>query len=66
MTRAQGSAVVVLANHSSDGSDVPLWVGNQWVSSEHRNSDLLFWALLEHDDGDSFQHMSWTDGIDLP
>lgn len=51
VTRAQGSAVVrVPAAGGADGAAQYLWLGNAFVSSPARDSDLLYWTVLEFND----------------
>ena len=50
VTKAQASAVLDVGNNQW------LWLGNQWVTSERRNADLLYWTLLAFDEnGDVLQ-----------
>jgi hypothetical protein len=68
VTRAQGTKVVVVPSPSG-GPDQYLWVGNQWVTSaqpgRERNSDLLFWALLEFAEDGNITQMAWADTATL-
>ena len=43
VTHAQASTVISI-------HDQFLWLGNQWVTGSTRNSDLLYWSVLNFDD----------------
>ena len=59
VTRAQASAVVVVGEQY-------LWLGNQWVTANARNADLLYWSVLRFSsDGDVLQFV-WAPEIKLP
>jgi hypothetical protein len=49
VTRAQASAVFQVED-SCSGEMQFVWLGNQWTSSLKRNSDLLYWSILEWDE----------------
>ena len=46
VTQAQASAVFQVENPLS-GQMQYVWLGNQWTSSPRRNTDLLYWSILE-------------------
>ena len=45
ITRAQASAVFSVEN--LDGASEYIWFGNQWTTSPRRNSDLVYWSVIE-------------------
>jgi hypothetical protein len=47
VTRAQASAVFRVP--TAGGGEEFVWVGNQWMTGDTRNHDLLYWARLEFD-----------------
>jgi hypothetical protein len=57
VTRAQGSAILQIGGSGPAGQT--LWLGNQWNSGLRssppgpRNHDLLYWALLEFEEGEA-------------
>ena len=57
VTRAQASDVFNV------GDDQWVWLGNQWVSGEgrRRNSDLLYWSLLDFNARGEIAQFTWRD-----
>ena len=64
ITRAQASAVFSVEN--VDGTSEYIWFGNQWTTSPRRNSDLVYWSIIEwEEDGLSIKPFVWQDEIEL-
>ena len=41
------------------GSGQLIWLGNQWVSSPFRNTDLLYWSILSFNSTGHVQQFTW-------
>lgn len=67
VTKAQGSKVITVP--WVDGSTQYLWLGNQWVSSQlpgnPRNSDLLYWTVLQFNATGGLQQIVYEDTTTL-
>ena len=49
-----------------DGTSEYIWFGNQWTTSPRRNSDLVYWSIIEwEEDGLSIKPFVWQDEIEL-
>lgn len=64
ITRAQASVVIPIP--ISGPETAFLWMGNQWVTSSRRDSDLLYWAVLGFGSNRSIQQLVWQDSVQLP
>ena len=64
ITRALASAVFSVEN--LDGTSEYIWFGNQWTTSPRRNSDLVYWSVIEWEEDDlSIKPFVWQDEIEL-
>jgi hypothetical protein len=67
VTKAQGSKVITIP--WADGSTQYLWLGNQWVTSQlpgnPRNSDLLYWTVLQFNATGGLQQIAYEDTTTL-
>jgi hypothetical protein len=63
ITRAQAS--VVISVPTIGGGVSYLWLGNQWVTSDRRDSDLLFWAVLNFTPNNTIRQLEWHDSTEV-
>ena len=59
ITRAQASAVIPVKDINDNMQY--LWFGNQWTTSTKRNSDLVYWSIIEWVDSNNNNNNSEDD-----